>query len=115
MQFGHLLKIFMPASLAVGSMFAAIEQVKTIPLSQNSIEKSVNTKKVEEKFNSILLAGNAYVTKGFGVVVSREGITAWRNKDAIVSTYFHLSEPNNKVKLAIKASGNSVIKVTAAG
>ena len=67
---------------------------------------------------AVPLGGNTYVTAGKeGAKVSTEGIKSWTDSDAVLSSWFKISQAG-ELKLFLKATaadGPSVVKVTFGG
>lgn len=60
---------------------------------------------------SVGLGGNAYVTeKGNGANISDSGVTAWTNPASVIRIFFYVAEPG-VLDIALKAKGNSGIKM----
>lgn len=65
--------------------------------------------------HDVPLAGNAYVTsQGERVRVTDRGIRNWTSPETVVSTFFHISEPQT-VTLSLKGSGHATMLMSCGG
>ncbi|MCM1109350.1 MAG: DUF3472 domain-containing protein [Clostridium sp.] len=64
---------------------------------------------------TVPLAGNAYVThRADGTRISEHGVDNWSNPQTVVSTYFHIQEPQT-LTLSLRGCGHATVRMTCNG